>query len=449
MKFAVLLVDDDAFFAETVQRFLAKDGIEVEIALDLASARHALETPRPLVILDAILPDGSGASLLPLVKEKAEGARVIMVTGSPAVEDAVTAIRAGIDDYLEKPIDLESLRLAVLRTRRDVETSRVAAVERRRRERALHESTAISGGWFEQQRDLFVRGAASAHPLLFLGETGTGKTLLARKAHQLSPRSEGPFLALNCATLPPELVESELFGHERGSFTGATTSREGLFELAHGGTLFLDEIGELPLAAQAKLLSVIEDGWIRRVGGGAQRKVDVRIVAATHQNLQEMAAARRFRDDLRYRIEVVVVTVAPLRERTDEIESIVDGWLRAAPGRHGIVPTLAPGELARLQEYAWPGNVRELKNVIDRTLLLQSGPVLRPSSALPFAPRDRGPEERLPKVSLAELEERRIHEALEDNEGSRQKTAETLGISVATLRRKLNEQGHRSPREPS
>ena len=446
--FAVLLVDDDALFGETVQSYLARDGIEVAVALDLASARAALEVPRPLVVLDALLPDGAGASLIPLVRQKAEEARIIMVTGSPAIEDAVEAIRAGIDDYLEKPIDLEALRLAVLRTRRAFETSRVAAIERRRREQSVDASISISGEWFERQRDLFVRGAESSHPLLLLGETGTGKTLLATKAHQLSPRSGGPFLSLNCATLPAELVESELFGHDKGAFTGATSTREGLFELADGGTLFLDEVGELPLPAQAKLLSVLEDGVIRRVGGSSLRKVDVRIIAATHQNLKEMCAARRFRDDLRYRIEVIVVTVAPLRERTAEIEPIVETWLRASPGRHGTVPSLAPGELAKLLAYPWPGNVRELKNVIDRALLLRQGSVILPSAALPSVISPAQSPSRLPKLCLADLERQRICEALEDHGSSRIKTAESLGISLATLRRKLNELSNGS-HEPS
>ncbi len=433
--FSLLIVDDDILFAESVREYLRRDAIAVEVAHSLSEAMVKLEARFPLVVLDHQLPDGAGVSLVPAIRAASEFARVVMVTGAPALDNAIDALRAGIDDYLVKPVELEALRLAVLRTQGSLEQARVAAVERWRRQRLqTHREFVTGGAWFERNRQLLERAAQSAFPIVLKGETGTGKTLLARHLHALSVRANGPFLSLNCASLPESLVESELFGHERGAFTGATQSKEGLFELADGGTLLLDEIGEMTLSAQAKLLSVLEDGLVRRVGATGVRQVDVRVIAATHVDLQSAGAKGSFREDLRYRLEVVSLEVAPLRERLDELEGLVEHWLRKL--RPQRTCHLADGELDRLKRYAWPGNLRELRNVLERTLLLEDGSTVFPSQHLPRA-RAAQPPPAQPQLPLSALEKHHILEALSAAHGSRQKTAADLGISIATLRRKL------------
>jgi DNA-binding NtrC family response regulator len=435
VNFSVLLVDDDVLFASTVQQFLARDGIRVEVAHSLSEARPKLGQQSPLVLLDTQLPDGLGSSLVPAIRSACEWARVIVVTGSPAIDNAIEALRMGIDDYLLKPVDLEALRLAVLRSRSALVDERVAAVERWRRTQLKTQSELISrGAWFSGQHQLLQRAAASTFPIVLRGETGCGKTQLARYIHSISPRAGGPFLSLNCASIPESLIESELFGHERGAFTGAAQAKEGLFELAEGGTLLLDEIGEMSLSAQSKLLTVLEDGLVRRVGGTSTKRCDVRIIAATHVDLRQATRQHAFRDDLRYRLEVVSLLVPPLRERLDELEQLIAHWLeRLRPQRNYHVPD---SEIQLLKQYAWPGNLRELRNVLERALLVADTPMLLPSRQLDMAPVPHQ-SLTLPPLTLAELEQRRIGEALQAAAGSRNETAAALGISLATLRRKL------------
>ncbi len=437
MNFSVLLVDDDVLFATTVQQFLARDGIQVELAHSIAEAKPKLGQQSPLVLLDAQLPDGLGSSLVPAIRAACEWARVIVVTGSPAIDNAIEALRMGIDDYLLKPVDLEALRLAVLRSRAALVEERVAAVERWRRSQLRSESDVISrGAWFSRQRQLLERASASTFPIVLRGETGCGKTQLARYIHSISPRAAGPFLSLNCASIPESLIESELFGHERGAFTGATQAKEGLFELAEGGTLLLDEIGEMSLNAQSKLLTVLEDGLVRRVGGTSTKRCDVRIIAATHVDLSQATRQHAFREDLRYRLEVVSLVVPPLRERLDEFEQLIAHWLeRLRPQRAYHVPD---SEIQLLKQYAWPGNLRELRNVLERALLVADTSTLLPSRHLEMAASPIQAQT-LPPVTLAVLERRRINEALQSAGGSRIHTAAALGISLATLRRKLKQ----------
>jgi transcriptional regulator with PAS, ATPase and Fis domain len=273
--------------------------------------------------------------------------------------------------------------------------------------------------------------------VLITGETGTGKTLLAREIH-LSGTPDRPFVHVNCAALPEALVEAELFGAERGAYTGATSAREGLFELASGGTLFLDEIAEVPAPIQAKLLTALDDGSIRRVGAGRERRVDVRVIAATNADVESALKRGALRSDLYYRLNVIHVEVPPLRERRDEIPALAAHLLTLCAGRSAV---LAPGEEARLMEYPWPGNTRELRNVIERAVFLQSPGPLRPADLLGLAATRAAPPAEAASTSLSEVERRHILATLDRHGGNRMRAARALDVSVATLRRKLREYG--------
>ena len=453
----VLVVDDDLLFAESVAEYLREDSLHIDCAGSLEGARQLLPNLYDVLIVDYELPDGVGIDLAEEARKHVEHAKLLLVTGRPALQNAVDALRAGIEEYLTKPVELEVLRLAVLRTVESLRSLQIAAVEQYRRDKLRESDGQRPRDGDAAALDFADRANRSGSPVLLRGETGTGKTRLAQMLHARSPRSGGPFLSINCSAIPESLIESELFGAERGAFTGAVQQRLGVFEIAHGGTLFLDEVGELSLAAQARLLSAIEDRCIRRVGGSVVRQVDVRIVAATHVDLRAAVHAGRFREDLRYRLEVLVFDVPPLRQRPEELEDLVSHWLRvlgAAGTRH-----LAPGELARLTSYHWPGNIRELRNVLERALLLQDTAAVRPSLYLEASapPRASGV---LPDQTLAELERTRIAQCVAAHPQDRATAAAALGISLATLRRKLREQGvaavprsnvsaHSAPRDAS
>ncbi|MEM6455841.1 MAG: sigma-54 dependent transcriptional regulator [Acidobacteriota bacterium] len=450
----LLLVEDDPLFAQLVSDHLRGDGIAVTIAADLATARRAIaQTVFDVLVLDNHLPDGHGLELLDDLAP--DGPRALMVTARPAIDNAIEALRRGIEDYLTKPVDLEQLRLAVLRGVRHRRLERLDAARRRSSPSADDLERDLIGDALEPLRRTIVRVAPAPAPVLIQGETGTGKSLLARLVHAHSGR-DGAFLKLNCGALPRELIEAELFGTERGAFTGATT-RPGLFELAHGGTLFLDEIAELEPGAQAKLLGVLDDGCVRRIGSGRERRVDVRIVAATHVDLETRidAGDARFRADLFYRLGVVRLTVPPLRARLGDLAALMQHLLATSASARSAdgSPALAPDQLLRLRAYPWPGNVRELRNVLDRALLLHEPTVLRPADLLGPeivvpAPTDVGDgsppapsASSEPLLTLAEIEQRHILRALERCDGQRQRTADALGIGVATLRRKLRAYG--------
>jgi DNA-binding NtrC family response regulator len=446
----VLVVDDDALFCDALRDALAHDDVEVVAALSLAAARQLAPEGFPVVLVDNQLADGDGLSLVPELTRAHPRVKVILCTGFPGLDNAVAALRLGLFDYVTKPVELALLRAAVCRGLRVLALEQLELVEEHRKGADKRPHLVGASATTSSLREVIKRAAVVRAPVLITGETGTGKTLVARAIHAEGSGAR-PFVLVNCAALPAGLVESELFGSERGSFTGATQTREGLFELADGGTLFLDEVGELAAPIQAKLLTALEEGWIRRVGGARPRRVDTRIIAATNADVEDAVARGALRADLYYRLNVVRIDLPPLRRHREDLADLCAHLLAQLAGGRGA--TLAEGELAALRAYPWPGNTRELRNVLERALVLQGPGPLRPSALLAAGARakaasgvDAGP------VSLAEHERRHVLAAVERAQGNRTHAAHALGVSVATLRRKLREYGegdHLDPAEGS
>ncbi len=442
----VLIVDDDRLLCETLADTLTDDRVTVVHAqTGAAGLAVARREPVHVVLLDQALPDTDGVALCPAILDATDRAKIVFMTAYPTFENAVAALRLGASDYLSKPFDVEEVRLAVTTAIRMLELERIEVLDRRRRQREKAR-TAIVGadGGLADTAHLVRLAAGSDVPVLLTGETGTGKSHLARCVHYLGPRSERPFVAVNCAALPESLAESELFGHEKGAFTGALGSRRGVFELAEGGTVFLDEIGAMPVALQPKLLGVLEDFTVRRVGGERERPVDARVLAATNRDLEGAVRDGGFRSDLYYRLGVLEVNVPPLRERPGDMDPLCRHLLRDICGRE---VALEPAEIERLSGYGWPGNVRELRNVLERAVLVQGHGRLAPSSLLgPAKERSRRirKTDAEPVRPLDEVERREIERALRQLDGNLTRTAERLGIALSTLKRKIQRYGLRT-----
>ncbi len=445
---SVLVVDDDALLGQAIRDVLAPAGLAVSFVGTAAAARAAVaEKSFDVIVLDQQLPDGEGVALCPELVAANEQAKLIFITAFPSYEHAVRALRAGAWDYQSKPFELDELVRSVTRA---LGTSRLERVERLsalQREPAV-EAQALSGERGLSQVHELVRAAAPTDaPVLITGETGTGKNRVAKAIHGASGRSAGPWVTINCAALPEHLIEAELFGWEKGAFTGATSAREGLLELAEGGTLLLDEIGEMPAPLQSKLLSVLEDREVRRLGGRSAHRTDVRIIAATNADLDARVREGRFRSDLFYRLNVVRIDLPPLRARLEDLGVVCADLLRRL-GKGGTPPPLAPGELERLAAYSWPGNVRELRNVLERSLILHRGP-LRPSELL--APPAKAASRPLAQVeggeglSLEQMERRLMQEALSRHHGNLTASARALGVSLSTLKRRVKTLGLERP----
>ena len=452
----ILVVDDDAAQCDLLADFLAELGAEVLRAGDGRGALALVERELPdLVISDVRMPGLSGGDLLSEVKRANPEVEVVLVTAYGTVRDAVAALRAGAADYLLKPLELDAVEHVARR-----------ALERRHLEREVRElrrrlgrveslpGIVTAGGAMAEALSTVARAAPTEAPVLILGESGTGKELVARALHAASRRAGGAFVAVNGASLAPTLVESELFGHERGAFTGADRLRRGRFEAAHGGTLFLDEVGDLPPEVQVKLLRVLQERRLERVGGDAPVAADVRVVAATHRDLLARVRDGRFREDLYYRIAVVTVDLPPLRRRRADVPLLVEHF-RAKHGGDGVAFTRRA--LDRLVAYDYPGNVRELENVVQRALVLARGPLVGEGDlppALRGAPDD-GPglaaaaaDGSLPLPQrVAALERSALAAALADADGNQCRAAERLGLSERALRYKLRKYGLKTPRE--
>ena len=457
----ILFADDEPSLQELMRIELPRLGHEATVCPDGGTAVAALDrTAYDCVIVDLDMPGVGGLEVIARVRETSPDTETVIITGKSSVESAVAAVRHGVFDYLTKPCKLADIQAVLERVRRKREiTIRLRALERRVRRAEGATQLVGTSGALEQVRRLIARVAASEATVLVRGETGTGKELVARAIHEGSGRANGPLVAVNCGALPEHLVESELFGHRRGAFTGADEHRAGLFEVADGGTLFLDEIGELSRPLQSRLLRALESGEIRRVGDNQAIMVDVRVVCATHRSLEEMVKAGDFREDLLFRINTFEITVPPLRDRGDDIPGLVDHFVRRA--RPQTPPEAAVADaavLAAMAAHHWPGNIRELANAVEHALVLCDDlplslghlparfaalcPAEAVSASIPLpaapAPAPVGAGRGRPE-SLRELEMRAILQGLERNKGNKARTAEELGISLKTLYNKLHQ----------
>ena len=450
-KAYVLLVDDDVTAREALAKFLEQNGYVVDQADDgVAALERLVERPADVVVTDLMMPRMDGMALLTSIREQYPHLPVVMATSSEELGTAITAMRAGAEDYLTKPVDLDALEVAVERAleRREV---RVEAENLRRqiRERDSEGLRGLIGTSPAMQKVYRVarQVAPSRATVLITGESGTGKGELARAIHALSPRADKPFVALHCAALAESLLESELFGHEKGAFTGAERRRAGRFEQANGGTLFLDEIGEISLQTQVKLLRVLQERTFERVGGNEQVTVDVRLVAATNRDLTAAVRDGKFREDLFYRLNVVHVEMPPLRLRGGDVLVLADHFLRKyALENHRRIDGLSEGAREKLLQSRWPGNVRALENAIERAVVLAAGPIIEADDLPIESTLDGLGPLRIPGSTMAEIERYAIVKTLEAAGGSTSKAAELLDISVRTIQYRLHEYGLTKPK---
>jgi two-component system, NtrC family, response regulator AtoC len=477
MSYSVLIIEDEPILARNITLYLERGGLNAQACDSAEAGLAAFDEWHPdVVVLDHNLPGRSGLEVLRTLRQRDHQVPIVMTTGHGSEQVAVDAMKAGAFDYLIKPVSLAQLRQVLDRA---VQQQRQQEELRHLRQRSVPASAgqpagaakgaaaggAGSGGalaalWgrsramdtlrdrLRQILDADLRMTEGAPPAVLIhGETGTGKELVARALHFDGPRREGPFVELNCASLPATLVESELFGHERGAFTDAKERRIGLIEAAHGGTLFLDEVAELEPATQAKLLKLLEDRHIRRLGSVREQAVDVRVLAASHRSLDELVAAGSFRADLYYRLGIVRVSLPPLREREGDVPLLARHFLARLAQRYGK-PGLqfTPGALQRLSGQRWPGNVRELSNLVEQCVILATGDTLD-AEALPLSRSPvLDPTPRLltgdePARSLPELERQALQEALTRHDWNVSKAARALGISRDTLRYRIEKHG--------
>jgi two-component system NtrC family response regulator len=456
----ILVVDDEASQRELVSGYLKKQGYQVVAA---GSGEAALEIfrgePVELILTDQRMPGFSGLDLLRAARSINPETQVIVMTAYGNVETAVEAMKGGAADYLTKPLNLEELRQKIQRI---VEQRRLYAENRALREelKSRHRIEGIIGesGQMVEVISLVQRVAISEATVLIRGESGTGKELIAKAIHYASPRAARPLVRVNCAALPENLLESELFGHEKGSFTGAIAARKGRFELADTGTLFLDEIGDLPLHLQAKLLRVLQEREFERVGSSQPIKVDVRILSATHRDLESLMRSGEFREDLYYRLNVVTIVVPPLRERRQDLPPLMDHFLQLFAAKNGkTLRGFSRAARDALLRYDYPGNVRELENLVERAVVLCRGDVIgRGDLPLTLEEAEASGEPQTQLTAAVEgLERRMIQDALKRADGVQTRAADLLGITERALRYKLKKYGLQgedadssSPREP-
>jgi two-component system, NtrC family, response regulator AtoC len=465
----VLIVDDELNIRRVLAAMLARDGYEVTTAADGEQALAVLQkTPVHVVVTDLVMPRVGGMELLQRVGAEFPDVPVIMITAHGTVDSAVAALKAGAFDYVTKPFEQEELKKVIAKATRahDLERQNVhPGAAEGERPPLVGQSVAM-----RQVDDIVAKVADSPSTVLITGESGTGKELIARELHQRSSRKDKPLIKVNCAAIPKDLVESELFGYEKGAFTGAVGSKPGRFELADGGTLFLDEIGEIPVEMQVKLLRALQESEFERVGGIKTIRVDVRLIAATNRDLKALIADGRFREDLYYRLAVVPISLPPLRERKGDIPLLVAHFVKKYDRRLGKrVVGVDEEAMQMLLAYSWPGNIRELENLMERSVLFADGPVIEGSS-LPDALRERPAGAQTPIAAVgplgaiaapsgasmkeivrqaqAELERELITRALEETGGNVTRAAKRLQISRKSLQVKMKELGLRGEDEP-
>ena len=443
----ILIVDDDSYVREATEAILSARNYEVETAPEAKTALQKLDDgDYDLLLSDIRMPGMSGLELLEAARAKAPDIHIIMMTAFGTVEDAVDAMKKGAYDYIQKGTDPSEIEIVVDRALRFQQSER----ENRRLRSELQDRYSFGNMIgkahnMEQVFDLIETVADSRATVLVTGESGTGKELVARALHYNSARHSGPFIRLNCAALPKDLMESELFGHEKGAFTGAIKQTRGRFEMADGGTLLLDEISEIDPSLQAKLLRVLQEREFERIGSTQTIKVDVRIVATTNRDLQKEVDEGNFREDLFYRLNVIEMALPSLRERKEDIPALISSFIERFNQENGkAIEAVGDDSLELLSQYNWPGNVRELENYIERSVVVARGPVLEPGdfpAKLTSGPASRQDQGLQVGMTVHEIERQLIMKTLEACRGNRTEAAAMLGISTRTLRNKLHEYG--------
>ncbi len=443
-KWKVLLVDDERHSREAMADWLASEGFECIAVADGQQAIEHIHDGIAVIVTDLKMPRTDGLDLLRLAKQQAPHAAVILVSGYGTVDTAVEALKEGAFDFLSKPVNAEELtqRITMALEKRNMATE-IARLHAELNDRRGFENIVGSS---PAMRAIFERVrlvADTRSTVLIVGESGTGKELVARAIHRNSARRKNPFVPVNCAAIPETLVESELFGYEKGAFTGATARKRGLFQTAERGTLFIDEIGELQPGLQAKLLRALENRKIMPVGSTREIDVDVRLVAATNRDLQEQVRRKQFREDLYYRLKVVEIRLPPLRERPDDVPLLTRHFINQISEENGRpVREVTPEALEALRAYDWPGNVRELRNVLESIIVLSVKEKIELADLPEQISKVHSARAVIqPGMTMAEIEKEAIRRTLEETEGRRGRTAEILGISVRTLHRKIKEYG--------
>ena len=449
MGHRILIADDDESSRKGLKALLSGFGYEVESAADGQEALEKAASFHPAVVIcDLVMPGLDGLGLLNALKSELLFATVILLTGHATIETAVAAMKQGAYDYLTKPVDVVRLRFLIEKALEKGETIREVRLLRRRLQEVWGSGKLVGKSKAMQEvYRLIDLAAPTAAPVLITGESGTGKELVACSLHELSPRSKGPFVAVNCSAIPETLLESEIFGHERGAFTGAVERRAGCFELAHGGTLFLDEIAEMSTATQAKFLRILQDGNLKRLGGKTEVQVDVRVLAATNKDPQEALKDGDLREDLFYRLNVFSLTLPPLRERKEDIPLLVQAFIEEFNGKYQkqILSVDAQAQDILLA-HPWRGNVRELRNTMERACIVCEAELIAPRH-VPISLPDRSPEEISDVISfplgitVEEAEKKIILKTLASVNNNKAGAARILGISLKTLHNKLHRYG--------
>ena len=434
----VLIVDDEENIGRSLKLILEREGYSVGTCVTAGEARAYSQRP-DVYVIDVRLPDGSGIDLVRWLRANDVAAPMLMISGHGTIAEAVEATRAGAFDFLEKPLSREKVLLSL---RHAVEESKLREENRRLKEIAGASRMIGASPAFQRVLEQATLAARSDARMLLTGESGTGKELLAAHIHAESPFASGPFVKVNCAAIPMDLIESELFGHEKGAFTGATATRRGKFELADGGTLFLDEAGDLHASSQAKLLRVLQEGEFHRVGGEQPIRVSVRVISATNRDLAEMVAQQKFREDLYYRLCVVPVRVPSLRERREDIQALAEYFLAEFCARNNFRPKIIePEAIELLEHHAWPGNIRELRNVVERMAILAREDSI-PAASVPLEIRTARPAARSNLKQTRESAERdHIRRALEDAEWNVSGAARALGMERTNLHKRIRALG--------
>jgi DNA-binding NtrC family response regulator len=435
----VLVVDDEPGVRFGIRDFLEQQGYEIEEAQSCEDAQNLFRTSRPdIVIADYMMPDGTALDLLPRLKEIDPDTPLLVLTAHGSIDLAVRAIKEGAEQFLTKPLELPALQVILQRLLQKQRNHHKQLASKTRRVRLAIDPFIGTSPAIRALADQARKILSSESPILIRGETGSGKGVLARWLHENSPRADEAFVDLNCAGLSRELLETELFGHEKGAFTSATASKQGLFEVAHRGTIFLDEVGDVDLQIQPKLLKVLEEKRFRRVGDVRDRQVDVRLIAATHQDLGQFVREKKFRDDLYFRISTIPLSFPPLRERIEDIPTVAQYLLNKVSVDLGRGELILDEDCIRaLQAYSWPGNIRELRNVIERAVLLSDQHCItikdlhfdgHGSVGAPFLDT---------RLTLLELEKQHIERVLQEEHGKVEKAAKRLGIPRSSLYQKI------------